>query len=155
MHKRFLIVLGVLGSFFWSNLALSVYTPKESEKKDATPTQTTEKKIDFSQIQWRTPEQFKAAMIKEERALSNFYRMSTGVFKTKPEVPIPTASPLYDTAGYTYYDFGSNARHPRWIALSSLKYTQAVWTKSLDSIALTDPTSPRYVYYSAWVDTGA
>jgi len=156
MHKRFLIIIGILVSFLWCSIALSALAPKPKEKevKDAPSPQTTEKKIDYSQIQWRTPEQFKAALIKEQRALYDFYPMSTGVFKTKPEFPISTSSPAYDTAGYTYYDFGANARMGRWIAVSALKNTHVVWTKSTDSVSITAPTNPRYVYYSAWFNTG-
>ncbi len=156
MHKRFLIILGVLASFLWCSLALSTLPPKKDEKKDAATAPATEKKIDFSQIQWRTPEQFRAAIVKESQDITDFQQtMSTGVFKTRPEIPIPTASPVSDTAGYTYYDFGSNARMGRWIALSILKYAHAVWTASTDSVAVAANTNPREVYYSAWVNTGA
>ena len=146
----------MLAGFLWCSLALSALAPKPKDKeiKEATPPQATEKKIDYSQIQWRTAEQFKAAIIREERALINFHPTSTGVFKTRPEYPIPTASPLYDTAGYTYYDLGSNARLGRWIAVSALKHVHVVWTKSTDSVAITAPTNPRSVAYSAWFNTG-
>src|SRR4030066_608925 len=153
MHKRFLIIIGVLAGFLWCGIALSALAHKEKEKKEAAPP-VTEKKIDYSQIQWRTPEQMKAALIKELRDMSEFYPMTAGVFKTKPDHPIATASPLYDTAGYSYYDFGANARMGRRIAVTILKHVHAVGTGSTSGVAIPSNTNPREAWYSAWFNTG-
>ncbi len=158
MHKRFLILIGVLASFLWCSWASAEAVKKE--KKEAAPQVTANKiddnkvdfsKIDYSKIQWRTKEQMKALRVKEITGPSV---MSAGVFKAIPDHPIVTASPLFDTVGYTTYDLGGNDRISRQIALSVLKNVHVDWTKVSDTANIGATSVLRECYYSSWFNTG-
>ncbi|MCI0529434.1 MAG: hypothetical protein L0Y56_18500, partial [Nitrospira sp.] len=130
MHKRFLISMGVLASFLWCGLAMSRAVPKEKEKKEVPP-QVTEKKIDYSKIEWMSREELKAKYLTNEFSPTPF--RTTGVFKSRPDYPIVTSSPLWDTAGYTYYDLAHHDRLSRQIALSVFGHVHIDWTKGFDA----------------------
>jgi len=148
MHKKFLIVVGVLALFLWCSLAFGKAVPKP--KKEATP-QVTENKIDYSKIEWRTPEQMRALVVKE---LPGPAVMSAGVFKAMPDHLFTTLSPLFDTAGWTTYDLGGNDRISRQIALSALGYAHVAWTEVRDTANIGAEGTLREVYYSSWFSTG-
>lgn len=78
---------------------------------------------------------------------------STAVFKENTKYVTPLSSPLYDTAGYTYYDLQALDRLQREIAIDSFGIVHAVWTKGLDSTS-SQPNGPREIYYSSWSANG-
>src|SRR3970282_2860300 len=104
MPSKFLILIGTMASFMWSGLAVGEKVPKTKEE---TAPQVIEKKIDYSKIEWMSREELKAKYLTNEFSSTPF--RTTGVFKSRPDYPITTASPLHDTAGYPYYDLATHA----------------------------------------------
>jgi hypothetical protein len=137
----------------WS-LATGKTIPKDKPKAETVKetTQSTVNNIDYSQIEWRTKDQLRAWRVKE--LTSRVPLMSSGVFKTTPIYPIPTSSPLYDTAGYSTYDLPANDRIPRQIAFSALGTTHVDWTDVNETLKIGDATTYRDVNYSSWYTDG-
>ncbi len=125
--------MGVLASFLWCSLALGKAVPKD--KKEIAPqvieNKTDYSKIDYSKIEWQSREELKAKYLFKEFGTTP--SLTTGVFKSKPDYPIVTSSPLWDTAGYTYYDLANHDRLPRLIALDVFGNVHIDWTKGFDS----------------------
>ncbi len=148
MPSRYLILIVTMASFMWSGLAVG---EKVSKNKEETTPQVTEKKIDYSKIEWMSREELKAKYLTNEFSSTPF--RTTGVFKSRPDYPIATASPLHDTAGYTYYDLANHDRLPRLIALSALGHVHIDWTKGYD--ATSSGPGKREIAYASFFSAGA
>ena len=140
-NKKPFLGWGTFLFFLSFSLAVGATVPKTKTQTDISP-QSTETRIDETEIEWRSFEQLKSILV-EEIPTKPF--KSTGVFESTPSNPIPTSSPLYDTAGYTYFDQQSIDRLSRQIVLSILGPVHVDWMKGFDA-----DLDPREIYYSSW-----
>src|SRR5574341_435869 len=139
MKKVYLVILVL---FF--NLFVWVFTGEGKTKKEVI-SESKENKIDYGKIEWRTREELKANLVKDFTSTPS---RTTGVFESTPDYPITASSPFFDIAGYTYYDYASNERLPRQIALSVLGHVHVDWTKGYDSTS--SGAGKREIAYSSW-----
>ncbi len=144
MKKFYLVLLVLFLNLFIGSLRIEAKTEKK------VVSQSKGNKIDYSKIEWRTREELKANLVKE---LPSLPVRSAGASKFKPDYPITTASPLFDTGGYTYFDYAANERLPRQIALSALGHVHIDWTKGYD--ATSSGAGKREVAYASFFSAGA